>query len=170
MWPSEIVEMNRGDVGVLRRVHPTVSRDVPGVPGVEAKTVTGACHSEGMEAFALILALLMLLTGAVTGAAVVYVLLRRRYLAVEQDFDGVSARLSEVSAQFAAADAERRLLAAQNRELGESRNQDGSVLRALAPGGGKAHRRAAAGIPARTRPAGAVRPAGPATAGGPPVR
>ena len=86
-----------------------------------------------MEAFSLILALLMLLTGAVTGAAVVYVLLRRRYLAVEQDFDGVSARLSDVSAPFAAADAERRLLAAQNRELGESRNHDGSVLRALAP-------------------------------------
>jgi DNA recombination protein RmuC len=54
-------------------------------------------------------------------------------VALEQDFDGVSARLSEVSAQFAAADAERRLLSAQNRELGESRNQDGSVLRALAP-------------------------------------
>ncbi len=75
----------------------------------------------------------MLLVGAVAGAAVVYVLLRRRSLAVEQDFDAVSARLSEVSAQFAAADAERRLLAAQNRDLGESRNQDGSVLRALAP-------------------------------------
>src|SRR6478672_2184230 len=124
---------SRGDVGVLRRVPPTVSRDVPGVTGVGTKNATGACHSEGMEAFSLILALLMLLTGAVTGAAVVYVLLRRRYLAVEQDFDGVSARLSDVSAQFAAADAERRLLAAQNRELGESRNHDGSVLRALAP-------------------------------------
>ncbi|WP_427006683.1 DNA recombination protein RmuC [Pseudarthrobacter sp. H2] len=86
-----------------------------------------------MDAFGLILALLMLLVGAIAGAAVAYLLLRRRYLAVEQDFDGVSARLSEVSAQFAAADAERRLLAAQNRELGESRSQDGSVLRALAP-------------------------------------
>lgn len=75
----------------------------------------------------------MLLVGAVAGAAVVYLLVRRRTLAVEQDFDAVSGRLSEVSAQFAAADAERRLLAAQNRELGESRNQDGSVLRALAP-------------------------------------
>ncbi|MET3949540.1 DNA recombination protein RmuC [Arthrobacter sp. UYEF36] len=86
-----------------------------------------------MDAFALILALLMLLVGAVAGAAVVFLLTRRRTLAVEQDFDAVSARLSEVSAQFAAADAERRLLAAQNRDLGESRNQDGSVLRALAP-------------------------------------
>ncbi|CAI3801634.1 DNA recombination protein RmuC [Pseudarthrobacter sp. MM222] len=86
-----------------------------------------------MDAFALILALLMLLVGAVAGAVAAYVFLRRRYQAVEQDFDGVSARLSEVNAQFAAADAERRLLAAQNRELGESRTQDGSVLRALAP-------------------------------------
>ena len=86
-----------------------------------------------MDAFALILSLLMLLVGAVVGAAVVYLLVRRRTLAVEQDFDAVSGRLSEVSAQFAAADAERRLLAVQNRELGESRNQDGSVLRALAP-------------------------------------
>jgi len=86
-----------------------------------------------MDAFALILALLMLLVGAVAGAAFVYVSLRRRYLAVEQDFDGVSARLAEVTAQFAAADAEKRLLAAQNRELGASRTADGSVLRALAP-------------------------------------
>ena len=86
-----------------------------------------------MDAFALILALLMLLLGAASGAVVTFVMLRRRNLALEEDFDGVSARLSEVSAQFAAADAERRLLAAQNRELGESRNQDGSVLRALGP-------------------------------------
>ncbi|MGP4031463.1 DNA recombination protein RmuC [Pseudarthrobacter sp. 1C304] len=86
-----------------------------------------------MDAFGFILSLLMLLIGAVAGAAAVYVMLRRRTLAVEQDFDAVSSRLSEVSAQYAAADAERRLLAAQNRELGESRNQDGSVLRALAP-------------------------------------
>lgn len=86
-----------------------------------------------MDAFALILSLLMLILGAVIGAAFTYVVFRRRSVALEQDFDGVSARLSEVSAQFAAADAERRLLSAQNRELGESRSQDGSVLRALAP-------------------------------------
>ncbi|MBT2594336.1 DNA recombination protein RmuC [Arthrobacter sp. ISL-72] len=86
-----------------------------------------------MDGFALILALLMLILGAVISAACTYVVFRRRNTALEHDFDGVSARLSEVSAQFAAADAERRLLSAQNRELGESRNQDGSVLRALAP-------------------------------------
>ncbi|MFY9633148.1 MAG: DNA recombination protein RmuC [Cellulosimicrobium cellulans] len=86
-----------------------------------------------MDAFALILALFMLLLGALAGAAATYLILRRRSNALEEDFDAVSARLSEVNAQFAAADAERRLLSAQNRELGESRSQDGSVLRALAP-------------------------------------
>lgn len=86
-----------------------------------------------MDAFALILALLMLLIGAVAGAGFAFVVLRRRSAALEQDFDGVSARLSEVNARYAAADAERRLLAAQNRELGDARTQDGSVLRALAP-------------------------------------
>ncbi|QOD02316.1 DNA recombination protein RmuC [Pseudarthrobacter sp. BIM B-2242] len=86
-----------------------------------------------MDAFALILALFMLLLGALAGAAATYLILRRRSNALEEDFDAVSARLSEVNAHFAAADAERRLLGAQNRELGESRSQDGSVLRALAP-------------------------------------
>ncbi|WP_255767939.1 DNA recombination protein RmuC [Pseudarthrobacter sulfonivorans] len=86
-----------------------------------------------MDALALILALFMLLLGALAGAAATYLFLRRRTSALEEDFDAVSARLSEVNAQFAAADAERRLLSVQNRELGESRSQDGSVLRALAP-------------------------------------
>ncbi|MCU1517468.1 MAG: recombinase RmuC [Pseudarthrobacter sp.] len=86
-----------------------------------------------MDAFALILALFMLLLGALAGAAATYFAFRRRGNSLEEDFDAVSARLSEVSAQFAAADAERRLLSIQNRELGESRSQDGSVLRALAP-------------------------------------
>ncbi|MEJ1178106.1 MULTISPECIES: DNA recombination protein RmuC [unclassified Pseudarthrobacter] len=86
-----------------------------------------------MDAFALILALLMLLIGAFAGAAATYFSFRRRAHSLEEDFDAVSSRLSEVSAQFAAADAERRLLSIQNRELGESRSQDGNVLRALAP-------------------------------------
>ncbi|WP_142117102.1 DNA recombination protein RmuC [Arthrobacter sp. SLBN-122] len=86
-----------------------------------------------MDAFALILALLMLLLGALAGAAAIYFSLRRNSHALEADFDQVSSRLSEVTAQLAAADAERRLLAVQNRELGEARTQDGNVLRALAP-------------------------------------
>jgi DNA recombination protein RmuC len=95
--------------------------------------VRGPCNSEAMDAFALILALLMLLLGALAGAAATYFTLRRNSHALEADFDQVSSRLSEVTAQLAAADAERRLLAVQNRELGEARTQDGSVLRALAP-------------------------------------
>lgn len=86
-----------------------------------------------MDAFALIFALLMLLVGAFAGAAATYFSFHRRARALEEDFDAVSSRLSEVSTQFAAADAERRLLSLQNRELGESRSQDGNVLRALAP-------------------------------------
>ncbi|NUT69904.1 DNA recombination protein RmuC [Pseudarthrobacter sp. C4D7] len=86
-----------------------------------------------MDAFALILALFMLLLGALAGAAATFFSLRRNAQALETDFDHVSSRLSEVTAQLAAADAERRLLAAQNRELGEARTQDGSVLRALGP-------------------------------------
>lgn len=95
--------------------------------------VRGPCNSEAMDAFALILALFMMLLGALAGAAAMYFPLRRNSRALEADFDEVSSRLSAVSAQLAAADAERRLLAAQNRELGEARTQDGSVLRALAP-------------------------------------
>lgn len=95
--------------------------------------VRGPCNSEAMDAFALILALLMLLLGALAGVAATYFSLRRNSHALEADFDQVSSRLSEVTAQLAAADAERRLLAVQNRELGEARTQDGSVLRALAP-------------------------------------
>ncbi len=86
-----------------------------------------------MDGFAVILALFMLLLGGSAGVVAGFVLFRRRNAALEEDFDGVSARLASVNAQFAAADAERRLLLSQNRELSESRNQDGSVLRALAP-------------------------------------
>ena len=86
-----------------------------------------------MDGFVVLLALFMLLLGAALGMAGGFVVYRRRGAALEADFDGVSARLSEVSANYAAADAERKLLLSQNRELGAARNQDGSVLRALAP-------------------------------------
>lgn len=86
-----------------------------------------------MDGFGLILALLMLLLGVVGGGAGSYFVFRRRHLALEEDFDGVSARLAQVTADLAGAEAECRLLSVQNRELSELRNQDGSVLRALAP-------------------------------------
>lgn len=86
-----------------------------------------------MDALGIILSLLMLIVGALLGAAAVYVIFRRRQQGLEDDFDGVSARLSEVNAQLAAADAERRLLGQRNVELERSRNGDTDVLRALAP-------------------------------------
>ncbi|WP_120522990.1 DNA recombination protein RmuC [Arthrobacter celericrescens] len=86
-----------------------------------------------MDGFVVLLALFMLLLGAALGLGGGFIAFRRRSAALEADFDGVSARLAEVSAGYAAADAERNLLLAQNRELGAARNQDGSVLRALAP-------------------------------------
>jgi DNA recombination protein RmuC len=86
-----------------------------------------------MDGFGLFVALLMLLLGAAGGGGVSYVICRRRQTALEEDFDGVSARLAQVTADLAGADAERRLLSVQNRELNEQRNQDENVLRALAP-------------------------------------
>jgi DNA recombination protein RmuC len=86
-----------------------------------------------MDGFGLVLALLMLLIGAAVGLGAGYVVFRRRGAGLEEDFDAVSSRLSDVTAQLAAADAERRLLYTQNRELSAARNSDGSVLRALAP-------------------------------------
>jgi len=68
-----------------------------------------------MDGFAVILALFMLLLGAAAGVVAGFLLFRRRTAALEEDFDGVSARLAAVNAQFAAADAELRLLLSQNR-------------------------------------------------------
>ena len=119
-----------------------------------------------MDAFALILALFMLLRRAPLPAP-------PRLSAAPAPLSGRGAGLRRRfgpavrgHAQFAAADAERRLLAAQNRELGESRDQDGSVLRALAPVAEKLTAVQQQVSPAGTGPAGAVRPAGPAAAGG----
>ncbi len=86
-----------------------------------------------MDGFAVVLALLMLILGAAAGAWGSFVVNSRRARALEEDFDGVSSRLADVTGQLAAADAERRLLSTQNRELSDSRAQDGSILRALAP-------------------------------------
>jgi DNA recombination protein RmuC len=86
-----------------------------------------------MDGFAVLLALLMLIIGLCAGAAVSAWLFRRRTALLEGEFDDASARLGEVTAQLAGADAERRLLASQNRQLSEHSSADGSVLRALGP-------------------------------------
>ncbi|MDQ6754837.1 MAG: DNA recombination protein RmuC [Actinomycetota bacterium] len=86
-----------------------------------------------MDGFVVLLALLMLIIGLGAGAALAAWFFRRRMVVVEGEFDDASARLGEVSAQLAGADAERRLLAAQNRQLSERASTDGSVLQALGP-------------------------------------
>ncbi len=86
-----------------------------------------------MDGFGLVLALLMLLIGAAVASRPAMLSSDAGGAGLEEDFDAVSSRLSEVTAQLAAADAERRLLFTQNRELNAARNSDGSVLRALAP-------------------------------------
>ncbi|WP_434613980.1 DNA recombination protein RmuC [Arthrobacter sp. A5] len=86
-----------------------------------------------MDGFAVLLAALMLLIGLMVGAAVAAVHFRRRLAASEEDFDGVSSRLGQVTAELAGADAERRLLGTANRALGERQATDASVLNALGP-------------------------------------
>ncbi|WP_427018821.1 DNA recombination protein RmuC [Pseudarthrobacter sp. P1] len=86
-----------------------------------------------MDGFSILLALLMLLLGLVAGAVAAAVYFRRRLATVEGDFDDASARLGEVSAQLAGANAERRLLATQNQTLNARQSSDSSVLAALGP-------------------------------------
>ncbi|MCU1574038.1 MAG: recombinase RmuC [Micrococcaceae bacterium] len=77
--------------------------------------------------------ILLLLLGLVVGAAAAWLVLRRRLGALEQDFDEATARLGELRADYAAADAERRLLSAQNRQLTDKQGGEASVLQALGP-------------------------------------
>lgn len=86
-----------------------------------------------MDGFSFLLALLMLLLGLVAGAAAAAVYFRRRLTGVEGDFDDASARLGDVTAQLAGANAERRLLATQNQTLNARQSSDSSVLQALGP-------------------------------------
>ncbi len=97
------------------------------------ETVGAACEGIYMDGFVVLLALLMLLIGLIVGAVIAAVYFRRRLAETERDFDGVSSRLGQVTAQLAGADAERRLLGTANRELGERQATDASVLNALGP-------------------------------------
>ncbi|MCY0903422.1 DNA recombination protein RmuC [Arthrobacter sp. H14-L1] len=86
-----------------------------------------------MDGFVVLLTSLMLLIGLIVGAALAAVYFRRRLAETEKDFDGVSTRLGQVTAELAGADAERRLLGTANRALGERQATDASVLNALGP-------------------------------------
>ncbi|MGG5171078.1 DNA recombination protein RmuC [Pseudarthrobacter sp. J1738] len=86
-----------------------------------------------MDGFVLLLSLLMLVVGALVGGALVFVYARRRWVAAEADADDSSQRLGDVSAQLAAASAERSMLLNRTRELTADRQSDANVLKALAP-------------------------------------
>lgn len=86
-----------------------------------------------MDAFTVLLAAFALLLGAAIGAGITALAGRRRFLALEADFDDVSDRLGETRTALAAADAERRMLSSHNEYLSEEGERNGSVLKALSP-------------------------------------
>lgn len=67
------------------------------------------------------------------GAAIVAWLLMRRLRAATEEADAAHERASALSVDFAAADAERRLLSSQNHALSAQQGSDSSVLQALGP-------------------------------------
>lgn len=80
-----------------------------------------------------LVAVLMLLAGVLLGAAAVAWVLVRRLREANEEADAAHERASALNANFAAADAERRLLASQNHALSAQQGSDSSVLQALGP-------------------------------------
>jgi len=78
-------------------------------------------------------AVLMLLLGLLLGAAGAGWYLRLRLLTATEEVQAARRRVGELSTNFAAADAERRLLAKQNGALSQQQSSDSSVLQALGP-------------------------------------
>ena len=86
-----------------------------------------------MTEIAWLVAILMLLVGAVLGAAAVAWVLLRRLRGATEEADAAHERAAALNANFAAADAERRLLASQNHALSARQGTDSTVLQALGP-------------------------------------
>lgn len=86
-----------------------------------------------MNGIAWLVAVLMLFLGAVVGAAAVARVLLGRLRGATQEADAAHERVSVLAANFAAADAERRLLTTQNHALSARQGSDSSVLQALGP-------------------------------------
>ncbi len=86
-----------------------------------------------MNEFGWLVAILMLVVGLVIGGAAVAWLLLGRLRGATEEADAAHERASELNAQFAAADAERRLLSSQNHALSAQQGSDASVLAALGP-------------------------------------
>ena len=86
-----------------------------------------------MNGIGWLVAVLMLVVGAVVGAAAVAWVLLARLRAANEEADAAHDRASALTANFAAADAERRLLASQNHALAAQQGSDSHVLQALGP-------------------------------------
>ncbi|SEF03379.1 DNA recombination protein RmuC [Arthrobacter alpinus] len=86
-----------------------------------------------MNGIAWLVAILMLLVGAVLGAAAVAWVLLGRLRGATEEADAAHERAAALNANFAAADAERRLLASQNHALSAQQGSNSNVLQALGP-------------------------------------
>ena len=86
-----------------------------------------------MDGNTLLLVVLVAVVGLIIGAGIAVVLLRPVLAGLRNEVDDAGARLGTAVSARAAADAENRLLHAQNRQLLEQSGQDQSVLRAIAP-------------------------------------
>lgn len=86
-----------------------------------------------MNGIGWLVAVLMLLVGAVLGAAAVAWVLLRRLRGASEEADAAHERAAALNTSFAAADAERRLLASQNHALAAQQGSDSNVLQALGP-------------------------------------
>ena len=90
-----------------------------------------------MDASHVLLALLALFVGAAAGAVAMAVLFRRRLADLQDASKHDGDRLAELSTRLAGVEAERRMLAEQNRQLSAQDEQENTVLRALIPVGEK---------------------------------
>lgn len=86
-----------------------------------------------MNGIGWLVAVLMLLVGAVLGAAAVAWVLLGRLRGASEEADAAHERAAALNTSFAAADAERRLLASQNHALAAQQGSDSNVLQALGP-------------------------------------
>ncbi|MFQ4149262.1 DNA recombination protein RmuC [Arthrobacter sp. LAPM80] len=86
-----------------------------------------------MNGIGWLVAVLMLLVGLVVGAAAVAWVLLARLRDATEEADAAHERAASLNANFAAADAERRLLASQNHALSAQQGSDSHVLQALGP-------------------------------------
>lgn len=80
-----------------------------------------------------LVAFLMLLLGLIAGAGVVGWYVRGRLLQSSAEVETARLRMGELNTDFAAADAERRLLAKQNSTLSLQQSSESTVLQALGP-------------------------------------